>query len=172
MVAEKRIHILSLGLCTVCWLVFVMALTYPALKLRAPNGNIIDWPSLECLVWGPLGLFGVLDGRIGRLSWLANPLLLLTTVTMSNRQYGKALVCSLMAMMVGLLAFLPLDIWLDEAGTPGIIVSHERGFYLWMFALGLNLLSSFVVWWLATNFDPNWNSSKLADRSTRPSEIT
>jgi len=118
---------------TFSWLLFVPAaalyaasLYQPALK--APAG-VFRYTGLNCLLLGWLGLLG---RPAWALPWVANVLFAISLVRSLLRRPGReALILSLIAIPLALLALLNHRIEMDEAGNMTDVVPGA-GFYLWL----------------------------------------
>lgn len=82
-----------------------------------------------------LGILAVMDGGI---AWLANLALIPAYL---YRDARKSLICSILAITMGLTSFSYTSIWNDGAGRISI-TSYSYGFYVWMLSF---------VWLAATS---------------------
>ena len=90
---------------------------------------------LICLVFG-----------FGHLSWFANPALVTAWVLYFRRRFRLASAFAAVALLLGLSAFLITELPRDEAGNTTRILGFYRGYYLWMSAHSVILLSSLYLW--------------------------
>lgn len=85
------------------------------------------WNGLGTLL---MGFLGIIFGKEGALSWLANPLIFIAWILPFRRINGK-IICSLLATLLALY-FLSIDVTLiNEAGHVGTITGYASGYWLW-----------------------------------------
>ena len=115
-----------LGCFALCYL---LACATPALVMRHSNGRIENWPGIQVLAFGWMGLL------LGQAAWLANPVLLLGVILLVCRRWIAACITVLVALGLGATTvwLFSCEIPADEGG-----VSHFQlaqlgfGFYAWL----------------------------------------
>jgi len=89
------------------------------------------------------GLFGLSVGG-ACLTWLANPLLLVSWIT--YQKYPKiSLATSLLAMIVGLSFLTFKEIIINEAGHFGQITGYALGYWFWILSILLLVLGNIYL---------------------------
>ncbi|MBZ5610541.1 MAG: hypothetical protein LAP38_19945 [Acidobacteriia bacterium] len=129
------------------WVLFIpaMALWCAALfqpALKQPGTGTFHYSGLNCLLLGWLGLFGIPKYAA---PWLANVLFWMSLASgLFRRHTGRqALVLSLVAIPLALVALAIRTIEVDEAGNRTAVVPGF-GFYLWLASM-LALAAAQVV---------------------------
>ena len=88
------------------------------------------------------GWLGIMTGDF--LPWLANPAYALALTLIFLSWYRSALVVSGIALILALLSLLTRE-WMFDEGGGTFIVGHGLGFYLWLTAILLLLLTGWAV---------------------------
>jgi len=144
---RQQIHVIAVVSSLISVAIVFASLFFPALYLRAPNGASSEWPGGMLFFFGWVRILSMMWDGLG---WLANVLLMLAVLDSVNRQYRSPVIFSAIGFALAMTSFLMKEVWLNEAGTKGVIVGYGAGFYLWMSAIALNLVTSTVVYalWL------------------------
>jgi len=99
---------------------FVTSLTQPAFSA----GNWVETPGWFAVLFGIFALSGA------GLSWLANPLLILSWLTFAEKKVS--FLFSLLAVIAGSSFLLFTQIIVNEAGGYGPITDRHLGYWLWL----------------------------------------
>ena len=127
---------------------FAIAPWLTALDLTRKDGAPDQYPGWPLLFFGWLGVFGVLDGKIDAIGWLANPLFVLGTMILLFDRFDKRRIATIVlfaAALFSLGGFLLTEVLMDEAGHTAAVTSHNIGFWLWLAAIWFNFLVALVV---------------------------
>ncbi|MEI8020632.1 MAG: hypothetical protein WCH39_20685 [Schlesneria sp.] len=129
-------------------LMFAIAPWLTALDLIRKDGAPDQYPGWPLLLFGWLGVFGVLDLKFYAVGWLANPLLIIGTLLLLFDHFDKRRLATIVLFAAAMFAvggFLLKEIMMDEGGNTAAVVGHNIGFWLWMAAIWFNFLVALVV---------------------------
>lgn len=132
-------HSASRLLLAVSLLLFLACLPLSSFCVAQPGCR--EWPSWSLLVFGWVTMFGGWP----YVTWLANPLLLLTWVSLALSTRLLSLMFSAAALALGASFALTKQIVTNEGGVPGSIASFEWGYKLWVASMVASVMSALLV---------------------------
>lgn len=119
---KKRIFLLSL-------IVFLISLTQPAFYIDREDFDAWSSPfGLLLIGWLP-----IIAGETSAIAWMANPILLLSWISIFNPKLEKAVLWTgLLSIIVGLSFLSVKEILSSEAPTYSKITAIMPGYWLWI----------------------------------------
>ncbi|MEJ8816458.1 hypothetical protein [Lacibacter sp. H407] len=146
----KSLKLFLLILCITCFVVSLFLLPFTIF-----GDNAKPWPiGLWCFLFGWLTV-----GKVGGISWLANPLLILSWF-MFKRNIKVAIGLSF-ASTIFCSSFLFFDeVVINEAGLSGKIASTGIGYYFWL-ASSISTFASTIIILIFQNKQPFIHPHKL-----------
>jgi hypothetical protein len=107
---------------------FILSFAFPALTYLDYDGKKTAW-SFQLFI---TGAFVILGGGLPEwLTWLANPLYLISIVLLFKRK-RSSIKTSIAAALIAFSFFFWKDILISESGSTAIISSFKPGYYLWL----------------------------------------
>ena len=138
MPGETKLYKLRWRLWLASILLFVISLACPTFCTSSGcdgfGGGLVD------LAIGWMGAF--LGGSV-YLAWLANPFFLIAIFTNKNSP-GLSIVMSISAFIMGLNFLREGEVFLNEAGHNGHIISFQIGYWLWVMSFLLMSVASIL----------------------------
>ena len=89
------------------------------------------------------GFFGLFIGG-ACLTWLANPLLIVSWILFNSKK-KTSLVLSSISLLIGLSFLLFNEIIINEAGNYGEITGYEFGYWLWLLSMATMLIGGIYI---------------------------
>ncbi|WP_292008652.1 hypothetical protein [Chryseobacterium sp.] len=111
------------------------------ISLFLPAG-IAGGKSIDTLMCFLLGWFVLFDGEI---SWLANPMLIISWFCLAINKTKISTITSLLAVLLSLSFLFSKEIILNEAGHKGPIESYGLGYFLWLASCMVILAGSLLI---------------------------
>lgn len=135
---SQKVKVLNIFLLTLCIILFIASLFL--LPFTVEGDNPKPWPiGLWCFLLGWLTI-----AKAGGLSWLANPLLIISWL-MFKRNIKVAIGLSF-AAIIFCSSFLFFDeVVTNEAGLPRRISSVGIGYYLWLTSSIITFASTLIL---------------------------
>lgn len=79
------------------------------------------------------------------ISWLANPILFFSWITMLRRKRKAAIILSILAVAFALSFLLFDEVVANEGGGKRDIVGYGAGYWLWLSSCGVNLIGNLAL---------------------------
>tara|TARA_R110002073_G_scaffold211794_2_gene372118 strand:+ start:20739 stop:21275 length:537 start_codon:yes stop_codon:yes gene_type:complete len=119
----------------ISFLLFVLCLTQDA--YYTDGGNPSAWPpGWELFLYGWLGLLG------GIFAWLANPALIIAWVMLRKKQYEKAMICSVIALLFSVSFLFHETVLSDATGRRDTVTGYGYAYWLWLLSQAVVLYGS------------------------------
>jgi hypothetical protein len=125
-------------------ILFSIACLLPALVFLGNSGTDI-WQGYRILVFGWMG------PMFGQFAWCANPLLLISMVTLVLRRWVITIVISILTLLLAANTFLLFfqEVPADEAGVNMLELQYLHvGAYLWFVSILTILIGAVILWWV------------------------
>ena len=104
---------------------------------------VTKWPGWAILLIGGLG---VIIGNVANFAWLCNLLLIASWALLIDKKSGRAVLCSVAALLGAALFLLCQTVVVSEGGGPGYhIDSVGPGYWLWLGSMLVTVLASSVA---------------------------
>jgi hypothetical protein len=125
-------------------LLFSIACLLPSLVFFGNSGTDI-WQGYRILFLGWMG------PMFGQFAWCANPLLLVSMVTLVIRRWVITIVISILTLLLAANTFLLFfqEVPADEAGVNMLELQYLHvGAYLWFVSILTILIGAVILWWV------------------------
>lgn len=125
-------------------ILFSIACLLPALVFLG-NSGIDTWQGYRILAFGWMG------PMFGQFAWCANPLLLISMVTLIIRRWVITIVVSILTLLLAANTFLLFfqEVPADEAGVNMLELQYLHvGAYLWFVSILTILIGAVILWWV------------------------
>jgi hypothetical protein len=125
-------------------ILFSIACLLPALVFLGNSGTDI-WQGYRILFLGWMG------PMFGQFAWCANPLLLVSMVTLVIRRWVITIVVSILTLFLAANTFLLFfqEVPADEAGVNMLELQYLHvGAYLWFVSILTILIGAVILWWV------------------------
>lgn len=119
----------------ICLTSFIISLTQNTYFVGDEKTNSVGSNGLIALLFGWMFMF-----NLKVIPWLANPLMVLSLISILKNKIRRAKFLGLIALLCGLSFLLFDNIIVNEGGTEKPITGYDIGYFLWIISLATNFL--------------------------------
>lgn len=136
---KKKTSVINKIFIAISLIFFIISLTQNTYFVGENRTDSVGSNGLIALLFGWMFMF---DLKV--IPWLANPLLLISFISVLKNRIKRAKIFGLIALLCGLSFLLIDNIIANEGGTKKAITGYDIGYFLWITSLSINFLGIMI----------------------------
>ncbi|CAM1347999.1 hypothetical protein [Tenacibaculum crassostreae] len=120
-------------------ILFLISLTQNSYFITGMKESVGSF-GLIALLFGWMGIFGA------GISWIANPLLLISWRILFTEKWKLSFILSFSALFFSLIFLLFNEIIANEGGSKSSIIAYDTGYWLWLSSCGINFIGNLIFY--------------------------